>query len=159
MTFNEQPEDIMYITIKSPKFGTHDVLIDKVDYDKINGYGSLYLSKAGQFLYVRINHKGRKLSLHRIIMDCPINMVVDHINRNTLDNRKINLRIVTIQENLRNQKRPNNRTGYTGVAIYPGGRFTAQIKHNYVKYHLGIFNTPEEAYVVRQEAERRYWSQ
>ena len=64
---------------------------------------------------------------------------------------------MTIQENLRNQKRLSNKTGYTGVAIFPGGRFSAQIKINYKKIHLGLFNTIQEAHMARLEAEKKYY--
>jgi len=129
------------------------IIVDKEDYLKIKGK-KLYVHHAGQFLYARINPK--KISLHRMIMKAPRGMVVHHIDRNPLNNRRNNLRVVTIQENLRNQKRPNNKTGYTGVAVFPPYGFTAQIKVNYKKIHLGVFKTIKEAYKAREEAEKKY---
>lgn len=143
----------MQIVVSSPKYGKQIVLLDDEDYYLIpNG---IYLSKSGAHLYVRV--KPSKQFVHRLITHAPSGLVVDHISRNTLDNRKSNLQVVTIQQNLRNQKRPNNKTGYTGVAIFPGGRFSAQIKVNYKKIHLGLFNTIEEAYQARLAAEAKYY--
>ena len=51
------------------------------------------------------NKKWEVKALHRIITDCPKGLVVDHINRNPLDNRLSNLRICTVKEN--NNNRPN----------------------------------------------------
>jgi hypothetical protein len=45
---------------------------------------------------------GKRLHLHRFIMNCPNNMVIDHINGNNLDNRKQNLKICTQQKNTLN---------------------------------------------------------
>jgi len=42
--------------------------------------------------------------MHRIIMNCPPGLLVDHINGNGLDNRKENLRIVTVEVNNNNAK-------------------------------------------------------
>ena len=56
--------------------------------------------------------------LHRYIMDCPDYMVVDHINHNTLDNRKCNLRICTIKQNNMNLKtKSNSITKIKGINI------------------------------------------
>lgn len=144
----------MRIKIKSPKYGIHYVLVDKEDM-KLFDKTKLYLHHVGQFLYVRVNPS--KISLHRLIMGIPQDKVIDHINRDTLDNRKSNLRICTIQENLRNQKRPNNKTGKTGVSIAYGGKYSAQIKHNYKKIHLGIFDNLKSAIQARKDAELKYW--
>ena len=143
----------MKYIVNSPKHGKQTVILD--DEDARFCSKGLYVHKIGHFLYVRI--RPNKLALHREIMRNPVGKVIDHINRNTLDNRKENLRIVTIQENLRNQKRPNNKTGHTGVAIYQKGKFTAQIKVNYKKIHLGVFNTIEDAYKARLKAEKEMY--
>jgi len=145
----------MKIKITSPTHGTHYVLVDKEDL-KLFNKEKTYLHKVGQFLYVRLNPT--KIGLHRLIMGNPKNMVIDHINRNPLDNRKCNLRICTIQENLRNQLRPNNKTGCTGVSIGWKGKFTVGIKTNYKKVHIGTFDTLKEAIQARKDAERYYWS-
>lgn len=60
------------------------------------------------------NYKVKQL--HRYIMNCPDNMVVDHINQNRVDNRKCNLRICTQQENNWNKSLlKTNTSGVTGV--------------------------------------------
>ena len=145
-----------FIEVISPKHGKQIVLVDKDIYYKCLDSG-LYVHKIGQFLYVRI--KPTKQYLHRFVMNPPKNKVVDHINRDTLDNRRSNLRICTIQQNLQNQKRTNNKTGHTGVAIYKLGKggFSAQIKINYKKIHLGVFRTIKEAFKVRKQAEKKYF--
>lgn len=53
--------------------------------------------------YVYGYKDGKSVPFHRIIMDCPLDKVVDHINRNKLDNTDKNLRIVTHSENCRNR--------------------------------------------------------
>jgi AP2 domain len=54
--------------------------------------------------------------LHRLLLDCPNHMKVDHINRRPFDNRVHNLRIVTQKMNDRNRKKPmTNTSGFMGV--------------------------------------------
>lgn len=71
-------------------------------------------------------------------------MCVDHINRNSLDNRRSNLRVCTIQDNTCNMK-PKNRLGVKGVCFIKRNKFEAKIKRDDKIYHLGIFNTMKEA--------------
>ncbi len=144
----------MLILIDSPKYGLQQVYISRRDRKLVKD--GVYVSKSGAFLYVRV--KPKKQFLHRFITHAPKGKVVDHINRNTLDNRRENLRVVTIQENLWNQRRGSNKTGHTGVSIAYKGKYSAQIKVNYKKIHLGIFNTIAEALRARRKAEREYYA-
>lgn len=61
---------------------------------------------------------GRTVKVHRLLMNAPKGMVVDHINRNTLDNRLDNLRICTYRENGENKSKQNGTSSdYIGVSI------------------------------------------
>lgn len=68
------------------------------------------------------------LRMHNVIMRPEPGFVVDHINRNPLDNRRCNLRIATIQQNACNRKRPVGATGFIGVQRVKSGRFVARLK-------------------------------
>lgn len=90
----------MEVNIRSKKFGEIIFKIDDEDY-KIIENRKIYASKMNNGkLYLA---RDDKLYIHRLVMgEVPRNMVVDHINGDTLDNRKINLRIVTPSENIKN---------------------------------------------------------
>jgi hypothetical protein len=86
----------------------------------------------------------RDILIHRVVMNAPKGMDVDHINGDPLDNRKVNLRICTRSENCRNRKvRADSKSGYKGVEVKPSGRFQAYI--GYPHQRLGTYDTPEEA--------------
>ena len=73
----------------------------------------------------------------------------DHIDHNTLDNRRSNIRIVTNQENQHNKRRVR---GYTKQ----GCKYQAQIKVKGIKIRLGLFNTRSEARAAYLTAKRIY---
>lgn len=108
--------------------------------------------------YLVSNIVGTSTRLHRFLMDAPKDMVVDHINGNTFDNRRSNLRICNQNENARNNKLgKNNKTGYTGVELSPNGRFSANIMVNGKHITKGFYSTFEEAKAARIEAECQYF--
>lgn len=84
---------------------------------------------------------GDKIYLHRLLMNSPKNMLIDHINHNKLDNRKSNLRIVTQRGNLQNLR--NHGLFPLGVTYDKRSMwFKSQIKINGKSKHLGIFKDP-----------------
>ena len=73
-------------------------------------------------------------------------LMVDHINRNGLDNTRKNLRICTRSENLMNSKKPelNSTSKYKGVNKC-GNSWRAEIRLNRKGFYLGKFKTEKEA--------------
>ena len=74
----------------------------------------------------------RQYQMHREIMKAPRGVEVDHINGDTLDNRRANLRLATRSQNLANRRAFSN-TGYKGVTRYKNDptRFTLQFAKVY----------------------------
>lgn len=130
-------------------------LIDLDDIDKVRN-SKWYLKNNGYIIRSRDN-----LHMHRLIMDCPKDMVVDHINHNRSDNRKSNLRICTHQQNnMNNSLRNDNTSGTTGVWWHKqNNKWQAEIFIKGKKICLGSFNTKEEAIEARKQAEIEYFGE
>lgn len=91
----------MECVLPTKKYGDLTFYID--DEDDYILDGKIYVTRAktkNHFYFYLMNDK--RQYIHRIIMNAPKGLVVDHINHNTLDNRKSNLRICTSTENHRN---------------------------------------------------------
>jgi hypothetical protein len=106
---------------------------------------------AARFRPRRDHHNGSGLAkfllLHRVILDAPPGVEVDHINRNRLDNRRANLRLASDGENARNCKRNSrNTSGYKGVRFDAlARRWGVSVKLDRRHYWMGFFDTPEQA--------------
>lgn len=87
---------------------------------------------------------GKRTYMHRVIASASTGDVVDHINRNRLDNRKENIRITNKTNNAIN-KVYKNKYGYRGVTRDRSGKYTASISYKNIKYNLGAYDTPELA--------------
>jgi len=92
------------------------------------------------------------ISMSRMVMDFPSGLIVDHINHETLDNRKENLRVCTPYENgLNRNKQLNNKVGYKGVTLKyiskkgKGKRYTATIGQNNKTINLGYYHSEIDA--------------
>ena len=78
---------------------------------------------------------------------------VDHINGNPLDNRKLNLRVCTHEENMQNRRMSaSNTSGFKGVTQVGPSRWAVNIRACGKHYYLGMYNSPERAHGVYCEA-------
>lgn len=80
-------------------------LVDDADYMVLSQHNWWVSRMSNNYVYAVGRIGGKPTALHRFLMQCPANMVVDHINRNALDNRRCNLHICTTAENGRNQRK------------------------------------------------------
>lgn len=96
------------------------------------------------YTHGQVNNK--TIQLHRFITNCPVDKVVDHINRDSLDNRRSNLRCVTVEENNNNRGKYSNvskETGIQGISVLYRVRI--------VGYKDRYFNSLERAKYYYQE--------
>lgn len=152
ITFSK-PKKEAYLGKDKIKIGNNlYTLIDESDYDILSKYHWHFdKQKTGSGYAVSRLSNGKRIYMHRLLTNCPDNMIVDHIDGNKLNNRKSNLRICTPKQN--SQNRRSNKTSnskYLGVSkckrnhIYKGKTtiyyyYRATIKANNKK--LTIFNT------------------
>ena len=155
----------MEIIINSPKHGEFKVLIDAEDFYKVKDFKwYINMDKNGKIFYVVHSKNKRKIKIHRIITDCPDGKVVDHINGDQLDNRKINLRICSIKENSRNKKdiyrKSSTSSYYRGVVYMPKLKnYQAGIKVDNKKIHLGYFKNQDQAAIAYNIAAVKYFGE
>ena len=159
-----QDEKIMKFLVDSRKYGKYEVIIDIDDYDKIKNYRWYINYKTATateinhfYIITHFNHHGMKL--HRVILntDDP-KILVDHINHNTLDNRKQNLRFCTTSQNAQNSiKHIDNTSGYKGVFwIKNEKKWRAQIVYNKKQICISLFDTKLEAAYAYNQAALKY---
>lgn len=90
-----------------------------------------------------------------MLLDAKPGDIVDHINRNKLDNRRCNLRLATTQQNAWNRSKHSGLTysDYLGVAkrYLDKDSWVASISIDGTNYPLGVFETQEEAAYVRDQ--------
>lgn len=129
-------------------------LIDDGDYEKVSGikWSMPKVDYPYAIGNIKIGGKWKTgVRMHRLIMGAKSSQMVDHINGNCLDNRRMNLRFCDKSGNGQNSKIPkNNRSGYKGVTYYPryekyGTPWMAQIGFNMKHTTIGYFPTSIEA--------------
>ena len=94
---------------------------------------------------------GKEVLMHRLILNAPAGLTVDHINHNQLDNRRSNLRLCTQGENDRNKRKFKGQSRYKGVTPC-GHKWRAWISLGGRSAYLGTRATEEEAAQLYNEA-------
>lgn len=132
-------------------------MVDDDDYEFLSQFNWYAFKNHGTYRAVRCaSGLKRTVYMSRDLMKPLSGMVVDHINGDTLDNRKCNLRVCTSAENIRNRKlHKNSISGYKGVRKQ-GKNWRATIRANDKRIFLGVFNTKEEAAAAYNEASKKY---
>lgn len=135
-------------------------IIDEEDYPLVSGYrwnvqpgrNTFY---AITFVRLRGMMKSVQLKMHRVILDPPADLVVDHIDGNGLNNQRSNLHACTHQDNLSaaNVHEPEaargNTSGFRGVHFQKSrGKWTAHFKGKYI----GIFESEIDAAIAYDDA-------
>ena len=138
-------------------------LVDDEDWEWLSQWKwcAQYNAAAGVFYAVHRDSNRQGILMHRLIMNAPAKIEVDHRNHTTLDNQKKNLRLCTRAQNAGNSRgRRDRRQLYKGVMrvtakglIHP--RWAARIAHEY----LGCFKTPEEAARAYDIAAKARWGE
>jgi hypothetical protein len=138
-----QDEDITKFLIESPKYGNFEILIDTKNYNKIKEYRWRVIKRPGTFYATTtfpIKNKKLTISIHELLFKTK-NKMIDHKDRNGLNNLESNIRQCTHQQNMSNRGlTKNNTSGYKGVSWHKGAKkWKAVIEYNNKIIHLGCF--------------------
>ena len=159
------------LVIYSPKYGSFNVYIDREDEKLIKQYHwcvmktkDIYekrenITFVDNFIAISSRTKTRNIFMHRLIMNCPQGLCVDHINHHTLDNRKENLRICTIAENSQNllKAKNNNKSSkirnvtYNKIKKMWCVNICLNAKNKYIGSYIDIKEAERAAIKARKE--------
>jgi hypothetical protein len=137
-------------------------IVDADDHEKLGGY-NWQRKQSNNTCYawrMLLDEKGKWkiIFMHREVMQAPAGTIVDHKNRNGLDNRKANLRFVSRRENALNCAKRSGPSGskYKGVCRdKKRGKWRAYIHEVLRPKHLGYFDSEEDAARAYDEAAKK----
>jgi hypothetical protein len=136
-------------------------IIDARDYYWLNSYKWIVYGNKNNFYAVRNSivapNETRPVYMHRVIMNPPPGLFVDHRNCDSLDNRRSNLRFATPSQNMQNRRKKKNTTSkYRGVWLLSNGKYESQVSHKGKKIWLGWFDSEIDAAHAFDRAVKKY---
>lgn len=152
------------IRMAQPKYA----IVDPEDYERLSKYEwEARRARNSPFYAARqdLNRSTRKYTLifmHREIIEVGDGLFADHINHNTFDNRKANLRPATQTQNNRNRRKFNLPTKSKYKGVYwkqPIKKWVAQISVDRKLIHLGCFKKQKAAAKAYDKAAQKYYGQ
>lgn len=141
---SEHVPHVIFLPLSRGLFAT----IDSSSPESIWGVKWTAYEKRPGRIYAFRSHNGKHLKLHQVVLDISGDgMEADHINGDTLDTRKQNLRACRHCQNGRNLSKWNSPTSskFKGVSQRPNGGWRAYIVFEGKQKHLGIFSVEAEA--------------
>jgi hypothetical protein len=114
---------------------------------------------------IEVEVQGIVIGVHSIVWEMhndpiPTGMIVDHIDRNPLNNLLSNLRLATIEQNNVNRSvQSNNKSGVRGVSWCKiTNKWKAQISLNKRKIYIGVYETIDEAKIAYDSFIPQHWT-
>lgn len=139
-------------------------IVDDDDWYRLAGYPwrALKDSRTGEYRAIRSlpRKDGKRPTSYmarEVLKSIPDGMEVDHINHNTLDNRKANLRIVSHAQNMQNRVKSRSMTSkFKGVYFHKvSGKWMARLSVNGQTRYLGIHEAEQDAAAAYDAESRR----
>jgi hypothetical protein len=164
--------DITYIILEKRNGEILTAKIDTKDLDKLKdfkykwfaGYAKntgTYYAQATVYLGI-IDGKPKytTISMQKYLMDSKDGEEIDHINHDTLDNRRSNLKVITTQKNSLNRKgaNKNSKTGIRNVIWSERDKkYIVQLQINGKNTVIGMFDNIEDAAKCAEEGRQKYY--
>lgn len=131
-------------------------VVDLEDADLAHFKWFANMGREGSSHYAMRREHEKAVHMHRVILERKLGRMledcefVDHIDLDTLNNHRANLRLATAAENGRNRgKNKNNTSGFKGVTLHrPSQKWIAHIRVQRKQAFLGYFDTPEAAHAA-----------
>lgn len=138
--------DITLIYILRLNGTRYTTIIDTEDLQKLKNYTIGVKVQAG-YVYAYASYKGIQTRLNRFILPTDPWLEIDHINSDTLDNRKENLRACTKAQNGQNRRlHKNNTSGYAGISWFSNyEQWAVNIQLDNKRVFLGYFTELSDA--------------
>jgi len=134
-------------------------LVDDADFEELASH-KWYVSRIRRTYYAKRNEPKvgggqRTILMHRVILNAPPGMQVDHINGDGLNNRRYNLRLATNRQNGASRKHKQLGTSSSFLGVYwqkCAGKWRSEIKANGTQKHIGYFDSEIDAAFAYNEA-------
>lgn len=135
-------------------------LVDDEDFERVSQFKwqAVWEKRTKSFYAVMVTARPNRttIQMSRFIMQTPDDLICDHINHDTLDNQRRNLRNCTPSQNRMNSRVQSSKTGLKHIYPTDHGRYQVKIWSNYKIVFRKNFNSLEEAVSARNEELKKH---